>query len=93
MFARIGIHYPKSGDETITLNALHKFQQAQKQHKGLIAIHAFRDEKNDVVIGLALWDSKQSFLAVHKEIQRVAREVKFELYDEKPPLVFSCEEA
>jgi hypothetical protein len=93
MYVRIGIHYPSVGKETFAFDALRKFQETQMRHKGLISIHALRDEETNVVVGLAIWGSKESYLAVREKIDKARRDLKFEQYDDRPLLVLSCVEA
>lgn len=36
MYLTIGIHYPKPGKESLPLESMRKFGEAQRKHKGLI---------------------------------------------------------
>ena len=92
MYFRIGIHYPRPGKEPILLDSMRKFGEAQKRHKGLIMVHALRDAKANALFGLAIWDSKESYLGAREDMDEALEGVRFDELEDNPPLVFDCEQ-
>jgi hypothetical protein len=75
MLVAIGIHHPKGKkEESVLRDAMHRFGEAQKKHVGLIMVHLLKDEKSGVLIGLALWDTKEHFMQAQEGMARRLRE-------------------
>ena len=91
MLVRIGIHYPRPGKETFILDAMRRFGEVQRQHKELIMVHALKDEKANALIGLAIWDSRESYLAAREDMSKALESANFDEWEDNPPLVFDCE--
>jgi len=70
---------------------MRKFGEVQMRHEGLIIVHALRDEKAKAVIGLAIWNSEESYLAAREDMNKALEGAKFDGWEDKPHIVFACE--
>ncbi|MDA4121946.1 MAG: hypothetical protein OK456_02050 [Thaumarchaeota archaeon] len=85
MYVTIGIHHPKPGMEQALLETMEKFGDAQRGHRGLITVFAWKDDKTGALIGTALWDTKEDYEAARPDMNKALEGVDFE------PLDFSVE--
>ncbi|HEV3232948.1 MAG TPA: hypothetical protein VG329_00175 [Candidatus Dormibacteraeota bacterium] len=63
MFAHISIHKPRPGKEQELIDSMHRFGAAAAGADGLISVHTLRDFESGVLVGLALWESREKFEA------------------------------
>jgi len=81
MYVNIGIHHVRPGKEKELEAAMTKFGEAHRGHKGLITVFGWRDESTGAMIGTALWDSKEDFLAARTDLARGIEGINFEELD------------
>jgi|HubBroStandDraft_1064217.scaffolds.fasta_scaffold272481_1 hypothetical protein len=81
MYIAIGIHHPKSGKDQVVLDAMVKFGNAQKGHKGLVTVFAWKDEATGALIGTSIWDTKSDYEAARPEMSKALEDVDFEQLD------------
>jgi hypothetical protein len=81
MYLSIGVHHPKPGKEERLLESMKKFGEAQRGHKGLIFVFAWKDEESGSLIGTALWDSKEDWLAARPAMVKALEGVDFSELD------------
>ena len=75
MYVSISIHHPKPGKEAALIESMHRYGDAVKGAPGLISIHTLRDEAQNVLVGLALWESQELWAAsVHLARAAVAND-------------------
>ncbi len=98
MYVALAIHHPKGPkEESILLNSMRKFGEAQMKYKGLILTTPLKDEEAGVLIGLAIWDTKEHFLSAWQELsqtepkRRAEEGVVFEELEDTPHKVYSGE--
>lgn len=77
MYVSIGIHHPKPGKEERLLESMKKFGEAQRGHKGLLFVFAWKDQESGSLIGTALWDSKEDCLAAKPDMVKALEGVDF----------------
>lgn len=63
MFVHISIHHPKPGAEDALIDSMHRFGAALKGAPGLISVHTLQDAQAGVLVGLALWESREAMMA------------------------------
>ncbi len=63
MYVQMSIHHPKAGAEDALIDSMHRFGAAVKDAPGLISIHTLQDKAAGVLVGLALWESREAMLA------------------------------
>jgi hypothetical protein len=77
VFVSIGIHHPKPGKEQAILETMKRFGDAQRGHKGLITVFAWKDDATGALIGTALWDSKSDYDAARPDMAKALEGVDF----------------
>ena len=60
-------------------------------NEGLIMIHLPKDEKSGVLIGLAIWDTKEHFMLAQKDMTRALKGINFELLEDAPHKLYFAE--
>ena len=84
----MSIHFPKEGKEKYLIDSMHRFGDAMKERKGLIMAYTTKDEDTDRLIGLAIWESKDDWLAARPAMVAAVKDDPFEEWELKEPDVF-----
>lgn len=84
----MSIHFPKEGKEKYLIDSMHRFGNSMKGKKGLIMAHTTKDEDTDRLIGLAIWESKDDWLAARPAMVEAVKDDPFEEWELKEPDVF-----
>ncbi|MFX0047585.1 MAG: hypothetical protein ACFE8G_05375 [Candidatus Hermodarchaeota archaeon] len=84
----MSIHYPKPNKEQLLIESMHRFGKAMEGKKGLVIAHTTKDEDSNRLIGLAIWDSKENWLAARQAMIEAVKDDPFEDWELKPPEVF-----
>src|SRR5262249_14408380 len=63
MFVHLSIHHPKPGAEAALIDSMHRFGAAIKGAPGLISVSTLQDKDANVLVGLALWESREAMMA------------------------------
>lgn len=88
MYFHISIHYPKAGKKDLLIESMHRFGKAMEGKEGLIMAHTTKDEERNLLIGIAIWNSKQDWLAARVSMINAVKDDPFDEWEEKPPEVF-----
>jgi heme-degrading monooxygenase HmoA len=88
MFIHLAIHHPKPEHADDLLASMHRVDQAAQGSPGLVQIGAWRDERSDRLIGLAVWESAEAFHASVERIFDVVADDPFDQWLLQPPDVF-----
>ena len=73
MFVHLSIHHPKPGAEDALIDSMHRFGAAVKGAPGLISIHTLQEKEAGVLVGRALWESREAMM-VSIHLARAATE-------------------
>ena len=84
----MSIHFPKPEKEKLLIESMHRFGKAMEGNKGLIMAHTTKDEDTKRLIGLAIWDSKENWLAARPTMIEAVKDDLFEEWELKPPEVY-----
>ena len=84
----MSIHFPKPEKENLLIESMHRFGKAMEGKKGLIMAHTTKDEDRKRLIGFAIWDSKEKWLAARPAMVEAVRDDPFEEWELKPPEVY-----
>ena len=84
----MSIHFPKLEKEKRLIESMHRFGKAMEGKKGLIMAHTTKDEDSKRLIGLAIWDSKENWLAARPAMVEAVKDDPFEDWELKPPEVY-----
>jgi heme-degrading monooxygenase HmoA len=64
VLVHISIHRPVAGKEQDLIDSMHRFGEADGAPiPGLREVHTLRDRETGALVGLAIWDSEESFEA------------------------------
>ena len=88
MFIHMSIHYPKSNKEQYLIESMARFGKAMKDKKGLIMVHTLKDEESNKLVGLAIWESKEDWLAAREAMINAVKDDPFEEWELKDPDVY-----
>ncbi|MBA7477192.1 hypothetical protein ES707_12594 [subsurface metagenome] len=67
---------------------MHRFGKSMEGQKGLIMAHTTKDKDTNRLIGLAIWESKENWLAVRPAMINAVKEDPFEEWELKLPEVY-----
>jgi hypothetical protein len=81
MYITVGVHHPKPGREGAVLETMKAFGDAQKRHRGLVTVFAWKDDSTGALIGTAIWDTKADYDAARPEISKVLGGINFDELD------------
>lgn len=84
----MSIHFPKEGKEKYLIDSMHRFGNVMKGKRGLIMAHTTKDEDTNRFIGLAIWESKDDWLAARPAMAEAVKDDPFEEWELKEPDVF-----
>jgi heme-degrading monooxygenase HmoA len=88
MFVHLAIHHPKPEHADELLASMHRVEVAAQGAPGLIQIGAWRDQRSDRLVGLAVWESAEAFQASAGQIFQAVADDPFDQWCERPPDVF-----
>jgi hypothetical protein len=84
MFANISIHKPRPGKEPLLIDSMHRYGEAAKRQKGLVTVHTLKDEKSGDLVGVAIWDSEESYLLARPALMEATEGDDFDEWEEEP---------
>ena len=84
----MSIHFPKPEKEKLLIESMHRFGKAMESKKGLMMAHTTKDEDKNRLIGLAIWDSKENWLAARPAMTEAVKNDPFEDWELKSPEVY-----
>ncbi|MFW9929815.1 MAG: hypothetical protein ACFFD1_10525 [Candidatus Thorarchaeota archaeon] len=88
MFIHMSIHYPKPDKEHYLIDSMHRFGKAMKGRKGLIIAYTTKEEDTGNLVGIAIWESKENWLAARPAMVNAVKDDPFEEWEFKEPDVF-----
>lgn len=92
MFVQLAIHTPIPGKEAEIIDSMHRFGAAMRDQPGLQRTHTLRDQKTGRLVGLAIWDTREQWIAARPLMQAAVQNDPFQEWENEPPEVFFLEE-
>ena len=93
MFHHVSIHHPRPGRREELIASMHRYGAAIAGAPGLVSVHTLWDEEQDVLMGLAIWESEHAWQAsVHLAREAVAND-PFDEWEAQPVTGFRFTEA
>ena len=83
-YLTIRILYPKSNNMDDVLAAIKSVSDAARKFEGIIEIGAWLDKKNDRIVNISLWESKEYELKATLEMHPMFADVQWILWERKP---------
>ena len=81
MFYHVSIHHPRPGHRDALIDSMHRFGAALAGAPGLISVQTLYDEAQDVLMGLAIWESEAAFQASIHLARAVVADDPFEEWE------------
>lgn len=91
MFFHISIHQPKPGKEEVLISSMHRFGEACMRQEGSRGANAIHDKEKGILIGLAVWDSREDWEAARPAMLKAVENDPFDEWEEGPSEVFHGE--
>ena len=66
---------------------MHRYGEAAKLQKGLKEVYTLKDGKSGKLVGIAIWDSEESYLAARPALSNVTAKDDFDAWEAEPPTV------
>lgn len=63
---------------------MHRYGEIAKKQPGLVSVHTLKDENTGELIGMAIWSSKESFLAARPALMKVTEKDDFDAGEKAP---------
>ena len=63
---------------------MHRYGEAAKRQKGLVSVYTLKDEETGELLGLAIWDSQDSFLAARPALRKAIEGDDFDAWESEP---------
>ncbi len=79
MFVQLSIHHPKPDATGPLIESMHAYGDALEGAPGLISVHTLQDADAGVLVGLALWGSRD---AMEASVNRARAAVENHPFDE-----------
>ena len=70
------------------IESMHRFGKSMEGQKGLLMAHTTKDEDSNQLVGLAIWDSKENWLAARPAMIESVKDDPFEEWELKPPEIY-----
>lgn len=93
MIYHIAIHRPHPEKRHLMLDSMHRFGAAVRQQPGLREVRTLSDEESGVLIGFAIWESKEALMAARPVLREAVKNDPHAEWEPHPPEVFLLEEA
>ena len=83
MHVLLSIHHPRPEHREALIASMHRYGAAISEHEGLVAIHTLGDERSDRLVGLAIFDSRESFERLAPIARAAVENDPFEDWEER----------
>ena len=84
MFVNMSIHRPHADKERFLIESMHRYGEAAKAQPGLVSVHTLKDENTGELVGLAIWASKEAFLAARPALMMATEKDDFDAWEKEP---------
>lgn len=92
MFHHLSVHRPRPEAREALLASMHRYGAALAGAPGLVSVHTLEDAEQGVLVGVAIWDSREAWEAsVHLARSAVADD-PFEEWEAAPAQGFRLTE-
>ncbi len=85
MFVQLSLHHPKPDAVGPLIESMHAFGDALEGAPGLISVRTLRDETAGVLVGLAIWSSREAMEASVHLARKAVEDHPFTEWEEREP--------
>jgi len=83
-YLTIRVLYPNPWHKDDILEAIRKVSDAARQFEGLVEIGAWRDEQNDLLVNISLWESKEQAVRATADMHPLFADIPWSDWQRKP---------
>ncbi len=80
----MSIHRPHPEKERLVIESMHRYGETAKKQPGLVSVHTLKDENSGELVGIAIWSSKESFLAARPALMKATEKDDFDSWEKEP---------
>jgi hypothetical protein len=62
---------------------MHRYGETAKKQPGLVSVHTLKDENTGELVGIAIWQSKESFLAARPALMKATEKDDFDAWEKE----------
>jgi hypothetical protein len=84
MFVIISAHHPHPDKEGLLVESMHRYGEAAKRQKGLVGVYTLKDADSGELLGLAIWNSEESYLAARPALAKATEGDDFDSWETVP---------
>jgi heme-degrading monooxygenase HmoA len=63
VFYHVSVHHPRAGRRDELIESMHRYGAALAGAPGLVSVHTLRDDGQEVLMGMAVWESEDAWQA------------------------------
>jgi hypothetical protein len=68
----------------LLIDSMHRYGETAKKQPGLVSVHTLKDENTGELVGIAIWTSKESFLAARPALMKATEKGDFDAWEKEP---------
>ena len=91
LFVHLTIHKPKKDKTGALTDSMHRFGDALQGQPGLQQVYTLKDPNTGCLMGLAIWDSHDDYVAARPAMDEAVKDDNFAEWEEEPPTVYHLE--
>jgi heme-degrading monooxygenase HmoA len=92
MIVHIAIHTPTPEGVGPLIASMQRFAAAGRTHPGLQEVHTMRDDESGKLLGLAIWESRETFENGRQAMRAAVEDDPFLDWEEAMPEVYVFED-
>ncbi|MBL0062704.1 MAG: hypothetical protein IPP40_14780 [bacterium] len=86
MFVSIGIHrHPKPEKRELLIDSMRRFGAAMRGCKGLVDVYQLEDKESGALVGLAIWETREDWLAARPAMIEAVKDDPFDEWEDSEP--------
>ncbi len=84
MFILMSVHHPKREHEAALIDSMHRYGNAIRGRPGVRAVHTLKDKDSGRLVGLAIFESRESFQKLAPLARAAVKDDPFDAWEEVP---------
>jgi hypothetical protein len=93
VYVRLAIHTPNPGYERAIIDSMHRLGDAVRGRPGIREVHTLSHRGAGRLIGLAICESEEAWLAARDEAAGALAGADFARWEQGDPVIFALDEA
>ena len=63
---------------------MHRYAETAKSQKGIVSVHTLKAENAEQLVGLAIWDTEESYLDARPALMKATEGDDFDAWEKEP---------